>query len=98
MPPVRYPVATLDGELVWAADLSTVEIRPKELTCVGFDDMVRLRAGAKNRPHFAHVTDALCPGGETPPPPPPPPPRADRIPSGDVIHKGGDTTGFERKG
>lgn len=65
MPFVRYPVATLDGEFVWAAELATMESRPTGLTCVGCDDTVRLRAGAKNRPHFAHIADAACPGGET---------------------------------
>jgi hypothetical protein len=65
MTSVRYPVADIGGQLVWAADLAAAATRPGDLLCVGCDEPVRLRAGAKNRPHFAHVADAACPGGET---------------------------------
>ncbi len=50
---------------MWAADLADTGSRPNDLSCVGCQQPVRLRAGAKNRPHFAHVADAACPGGET---------------------------------
>ncbi len=62
---VRYPVADAGGQLVWATDLAANAARPTDLICVGCAEPVRLRAGTRNRPHFAHVADATCPGGET---------------------------------
>ncbi|HUP69638.1 MAG TPA: competence protein CoiA family protein [Acidimicrobiales bacterium] len=65
MADIRYPVAVLDGGLVWARELAAADERPEGARCVGCDELVRLRAGAKNRPHFAHLHDEVCVGGET---------------------------------
>lgn len=65
MTTVRYPVADQAGELAWATGLAVADTRPSGLACVGCGEPVGLRAGAKNRPHFAHAADAACSGGET---------------------------------
>ena len=62
---VRFPVADLDGQLVWAVDAAGADERPVGLTCVGCGDPIVLRAGALNRPHFAHKSGASCGAGET---------------------------------
>lgn len=62
---VKVPVADLDGSLVWAPDAAEAQERPTAMTCVGCGGPVVLRAGARNRPHFAHKADAACGAGET---------------------------------
>ena len=65
MEAIRYPVADLDGQLVWAHDLVEINERPKGLKCVECQGSLTLRAGVKRRPHFAHHRPDLCAGGET---------------------------------
>lgn len=62
---VTYPVAELDGKLVWAVDLADEGERPDGLTCLGCAGRVLLRAGSVNRPHFAHRDEEACSAGET---------------------------------
>jgi hypothetical protein len=62
---IRYPLADLDGQLVWARDLAENDDRPKGLRCVGCEGSLTLRAGARRRPHFAHRASDTCTGGET---------------------------------
>jgi hypothetical protein len=62
---VQFPVAELDGDLVWAADAAAAGVRPLGLVCVGCAEPVVLRAGARNRPHFAHRAAGACGAGET---------------------------------
>lgn len=53
-PPIRFPVAEVDGRLVWAADNAIGRERPAGTRCLNCSEPVNLRAGEKNRPHFAH--------------------------------------------
>jgi len=62
---IQYPVADLEGELVWARDFVERDERPKGFRCVGCQGTLTLRAGIKRRPHFAHRTTEECVGGET---------------------------------
>ncbi|MCU1363394.1 MAG: hypothetical protein JWM55_1222 [Acidimicrobiaceae bacterium] len=62
---IRYPLAELDGQLVWARDLAEATERPKGLLCVGCNGPLALRAGKQRRPHFAHRSSVACTGGET---------------------------------
>jgi hypothetical protein len=62
---IRYPVADLDGKLIWAQDYSETAERPKGFRCVGCQGALTLRAGPKRRPHFSHRTNETCSGGET---------------------------------
>lgn len=62
---IRYPVADLDGELVWADKLARRGTRPPGLRCVGCGTSVIMKAGQHNRPHFAHEAAVACTGGET---------------------------------
>jgi len=62
---VRYPVANLEGDLVWAVDLATLGNRPTDLSCVGCAEPVGLRFGELRRPHFAHRPGSTCSGGES---------------------------------
>jgi hypothetical protein len=62
---IRYPVAELNGELVWADELARDGARPSGLRCAGCGAAVTLRAGQRNRPHFAHESAVACAGGET---------------------------------
>ena len=62
---VRFPVADHGGKLVWAVDAADADTRPQGLCCVGCGDEVMLRAGARNRPHFAHRGGGSCGAGET---------------------------------
>jgi hypothetical protein len=62
---VTFPVAELDGQIVWAADLASQGERPEDLACVGCAGRVLLRAGSVNRPHFAHRDHEACSAGET---------------------------------
>ena len=62
---IRYPVAHLDGSLVWANELATGDERPTELRCVGCGGALTLRAGSNRRPHFAHRSSDPCAGGES---------------------------------
>lgn len=62
---IQFPVADNEGSLVWADDLAASGARPTGLTCVGCGSSVILRAGAKNRPHFAHRVESACASGET---------------------------------
>ncbi|HWL43030.1 MAG TPA: competence protein CoiA family protein [Ilumatobacter sp.] len=61
----QYPVAMNGDALVWATDLAEAGERPGGLLCVGCLNPVVLRAGARNRPHFAHLAGGDCAGGET---------------------------------
>ena len=62
---LSYPLAELDGETVWAADLATNAERPTGLTCIGCRGAMSLRAGERRRAHFAHRSGATCVAGET---------------------------------
>lgn len=62
---VQYPVADRAGELVWADRLADDRERPDDLTCVSCAAPVRLRAGERNRPHFAHHHVDACTAPET---------------------------------
>lgn len=62
---VQYPVADRAGELVWADQLAVAGQRPEDLACVSCAAPVRLRAGERNRPHFAHHHTDACTAPET---------------------------------
>jgi len=62
---IQYPVADLEGDLVWAADLSSSLGRPSGLVCVGCGEPMIARLGTKRRPHFGHRPGSTCSGGET---------------------------------
>lgn len=62
---LTYPLAELDGETVWAANLATGAERPMGLTCISYGGPMSLRAGEHRRAHFAHRTGAVCASGET---------------------------------
>lgn len=62
---VQYPVADRAGDLVWADRLADDGERPDDLTCVSCAAPVRLRAGERNRPHFAHHHVDACTAPET---------------------------------
>jgi hypothetical protein len=62
---ISYPVADLDGRLVWAADLAHDQLRPEGLACVGCGARLLLRAGERNAAHFAHYDATQCTSPET---------------------------------
>ena len=65
MTSIKYPLADLDGSLVWAQDLAASDERPTALRCVGCDEPVLLRSGTRNQPHFAHRATGDCSATET---------------------------------
>lgn len=62
---IKYPLADDRGSLVWARDLAAVGERPTTLRCVGCEEKVVLRSGARNQPHFAHDAGSDCTVNET---------------------------------
>lgn len=61
---VRYPVASVDNELVWADLLAVAGDRPTNAMCLGCNEPVVLRAGSIKRPHFAHRSVSGCTSGD----------------------------------
>lgn len=62
---ILIPVADQAGSLVWASDLALDGERPMDLTCLGCRGALLLRAGERNRSHFAHRNADTCTAGET---------------------------------
>lgn len=65
MTDVKYPVAHVGAELVWAIDLARDQSRPSGMSCIGCAQPVSLRAGSKVQPHFGHRPGAVCTAPET---------------------------------
>jgi hypothetical protein len=58
---IMIPVAALpSGEPAWADDPSLREDRRDDLRCLGCSERLVLRAGGRNRPHFAHHAGGDC--------------------------------------
>jgi hypothetical protein len=51
---IQYPVADLEGDLVWAADLFSSLGRPNGLACVGFGEPMISRLGTKRGLVFSY--------------------------------------------
>ena len=62
---ILVPVADHSGALVWADELARAGHRPQDLTCVGCGGELILRAGERNRAHFAHKHADACTAPET---------------------------------
>lgn len=62
---ILFPVADHAGTLVWASDLAADGDRPRDLACLGCGGALLLRAGERNRPHFAHRAADACTAGES---------------------------------
>jgi hypothetical protein len=62
---ILFPVADHAGTLVWASDLAVDGERPTALSCLACGGALLLRAGERNRPHFAHRSADACTAGET---------------------------------
>ena len=62
---IRYPVAEVEGQLVWADRLDQTDKRDQGAGCIVCHGVVRLHVGGDLRPHFAHDSAGACADDET---------------------------------